>query len=93
MIKTQKITHFSLSDLAHHRNSAFHALHETLALDDAIKKATDMTSEQDTLIIVTADHSHTMSFGGSIKRGNPILGKCLLITIVYLIHFMSSFKL
>jgi len=45
-----------------------------LALDEAVKKAVDMTSDNDTLIIVTADHSHVMTMGGYSDRGNPILG-------------------
>lgn len=45
-----------------------------VAFDDAVEKAVSMTSDADTLIVVTADHSHTMSFGGYTWRGNPVLG-------------------
>jgi len=33
-----------------------------------------MTSADDTLIVVTADHAHTMAIVGYASRGNPILG-------------------
>jgi alkaline phosphatase len=62
-------------DHAHHSGNAFRAVTETVALSDAVRTAMEMTSDKDTLIIVTADHSHTMTFAGYPARGNPILGK------------------
>jgi len=62
-------------DHAHHSGNAFRALTDTVAFSDAIRTAMEMTSDQDTLIVVTADHSHTMTFAGYPARGNPILGK------------------
>jgi alkaline phosphatase len=62
-------------DHAHHSGNAFRALDETVALSDAIRAATKLTSDQDTLIVVTADHSHSLHFVGYPQRGNPILGK------------------
>ena len=51
-----------------------HALYETLAFEDAIQEAIDMTDEEDTLIIVTGDHSHAFDIQGYSYRGNDILG-------------------
>lgn len=62
-------------DHAHHSGNAFRALTDTVAFSDAIRVATELTSDKDTLILVTADHAHTMSFVGYPQRGNPILGK------------------
>lgn len=62
-------------DHAHHGNNAFNALWDTVALSDAVATAQRMTSADDTLIIVTADHSHVMTMAGYPARGNPILGK------------------
>lgn len=61
-------------DHAHHSGNAFRALTDTIAFDEAVKVALDMTAADDTLVIVTADHGHTMAFQGYPRRGNPILG-------------------
>lgn len=50
------------------------ALHDTVEFSQAVKEAVRLVNEEDTLIIVTADHSHTMSISGYAKRGNDILG-------------------
>lgn len=68
-------------DQAHHNNQAKLALADTVAMDDAIGVAKEMTAEEDTLIVVTADHSHVFNIAGYPKRGNNILGSCLLNSI------------
>ncbi|XP_072013014.1 alkaline phosphatase, tissue-nonspecific isozyme-like [Amphiura filiformis] len=61
-------------DHAHHEGFAALALTDTIAMDAAVTMAKQMTDDQDTLTIVTADHSHTMTISGYPTRGNPILG-------------------
>ncbi|WP_105253875.1 alkaline phosphatase [Pseudoalteromonas sp. T1lg75] len=62
-------------DHAHHAGNAYNALHDTVAFADAVQAAIDNTNSEETLIIVTADHSHVFTIAGYPKRGNPILGK------------------
>jgi alkaline phosphatase len=61
-------------DHANHDGNAFHALDETTAMSRAVRAAVEMTSADDTLVVVTADHSHVLHFAGYPARGNPILG-------------------
>ncbi|KKD62351.1 alkaline phosphatase [Grimontia sp. AD028] len=61
-------------DHGHHAGNAARALEDTSAYDAAIKVAMEKTDPQNTLIIVTADHAHTMIMNGYAERGNPILG-------------------
>ncbi|XP_050096378.1 alkaline phosphatase-like [Anopheles aquasalis] len=61
-------------DLAHHFTKAAKALSETVQLSEAVQVAQQLSSSDDTLLLVTADHSHTMSLSGYAKRGNDILG-------------------
>jgi alkaline phosphatase len=50
------------------------ALEEAFQFDVDVAAALNLTNSDDTLIIVTADHSHTLSMNGYPKRGNDILG-------------------
>jgi alkaline phosphatase len=62
-------------DHASHAGNAYRTFKDTVALSDAVREAVSKVNLNDTLIIVTADHSHTLTIGGYPKRGNPILGK------------------
>ena len=62
-------------DMANHEGNAYRALTDAIAMSEAVQAAADATSPDDTLIIVTADHAHTLTFVGYPARGNPILGK------------------
>lgn len=62
-------------DHAHHYDNAYRALTGTVELAAAVQLAMDRTDPDDTLIIVTSDHGHTMTIAGYPTRGNPILGK------------------
>nr|XP_021546035.1 intestinal-type alkaline phosphatase [Neomonachus schauinslandi] len=61
-------------DHGHHDSTAYLALTEAVMFDSAIDKASQITSEKDTLTLVTADHSHVFSFGGYTLRGSSIFG-------------------
>jgi alkaline phosphatase len=61
-------------DHAHHDGNAYRALRDTVALSDAVRAALQKVNLDETLIIVTADHSHTLFIQGYPIRGNNILG-------------------
>ncbi|XP_028443736.1 intestinal-type alkaline phosphatase [Perca flavescens] len=61
-------------DHGHHAGNAKRALYEAVEFDRAVGRAAELTSELDTLSVVTADHSHVFAFGGSSARGNSVLG-------------------
>ncbi|XP_056419204.1 intestinal-type alkaline phosphatase 1-like [Hyla sarda] len=62
-------------DHGHHDTNAKNSLTEAVEFDKAIHTAGELTSEDETLTVVTADHSHVFTFGGYTDRGNSILGK------------------
>ena len=61
-------------DHAHHAGNAYRALTDAVAMSNAVATAMRMTNREDTLILVTADHSHVFTIAGYPERGNPILG-------------------
>jgi alkaline phosphatase len=61
-------------DHGHHAGNAYRALTDAIALSEAVAAAVQETNPRDTLILVTADHSHVMTMAGYPERGNPILG-------------------
>lgn len=72
MVEGGKIDH------ALHDSHAKFALQEAVAFDDAIQAVLDKLREtdpqlKDTLVVVTADHDHTMTINGYAQRGSPIL--------------------
>jgi alkaline phosphatase len=69
MVESGRIDH------AHHAGNAHRALTDTIAFAEAIAVAKQMTNDTDTLLIVTADHSHVFTIAGYPSRGNPILGR------------------
>ncbi|MCK7597908.1 alkaline phosphatase [Microbulbifer sp. CAU 1566] len=69
MVESGRIDH------GHHAGNAYNALHDTIAFSDAIRAAAEKVNLEETLILVTADHSHVMTIAGYATRGNPILGK------------------
>lgn len=61
-------------DHAHHYDNAYRALTSTVELAHAVELAVERTDPDDTLIVVTSDHGHTLTLSGYPTRGNPILG-------------------
>ncbi len=68
MVESGRIDH------AHHASNAYRAMSDTIEFAKAIEAARSMTNGEDTLIIVTADHSHVFNIAGYPTRGNDILG-------------------
>ncbi|MEO6051252.1 MAG: alkaline phosphatase [Pyrinomonadaceae bacterium] len=61
-------------DQAHHYGNAYRALQDTVEFSNAVRAAIGKINLDETLVIVTADHSHTLTIMGYPVRGNNILG-------------------
>ena len=68
MVESGRIDH------GHHAGRAGWALEETVEFARAIQYAVENTDPDETLILVTADHSHVFTIAGYPRRGNDILG-------------------
>jgi alkaline phosphatase len=68
MVESGRIDH------AHHAGNAYRALDDAIEFANAVQYAMDNTNPEETLIMVTADHSHVFTIAGYPQRGNPILG-------------------
>ncbi|WP_369026295.1 alkaline phosphatase [Qipengyuania sp. RANM35] len=68
MVESGRIDH------GHHAGQAGYALEEAVEFAHAIQWAIDNTNPEETLILVTADHSHVFTMSGYPRRGNDILG-------------------
>ncbi|QDY71700.1 alkaline phosphatase [Qingshengfaniella alkalisoli] len=64
-------------DHANHANNAARVVTDGLAFAEAVAMADELTNDEDTLIIVTADHEHSIALNGYCGRGTPILGLCM----------------
>ncbi|MFM5258974.1 alkaline phosphatase [Aeromonas veronii] len=60
-------------DHALHGTNAKRSLTDAVALDEAVKTALGKVDLSNTLIVVTADHDHTMTINGYSAKGNPVL--------------------
>jgi len=68
-------------DHAHHDNLPKLAMEDTISFDEGVARALSLTSEKDTLIIVTADHAHPFTLGSWASLNNSILGEHLKILV------------
>lgn len=68
MIEAGRIDH------GNHAGRAGYALSEAQELSRAVETALSKVDLKDTLVMVTADHSHVLTMAGYATRGNPILG-------------------
>lgn len=61
-------------DHGHHETNAYLALTDAQAFAQAVETALSKVDLNETLVLVTADHSHPLTIVGYPVRGNPILG-------------------
>ncbi len=63
-------------DHANHGGNLHRVVTDGLAFAEAVAAAASLTDPAETLIVVTADHGHSITFNGYCGRGSPITGLC-----------------
>ena len=61
-------------DHGHHDGKPGYALLQAQEFNRAVEAVLERIDLSETLVLVTADHSHVFTMGGYATRGNPILG-------------------
>ena len=83
-------------DHAHHANYANRAMEETVAMHEAVQEALDYLERKDmldeTMIIVTSDHSHVMTMMGYAKRGTDIRGSIDIYIYIYMSFLLTFYR-
>jgi len=64
-------------DHANHAGNLARVVQDQKAFADAVAMADELTDDEETLIVVTADHEHAIAFNGYCGRGSNILGLCM----------------
>lgn len=85
-----------LIDKAHHEGHARKAIEETIEFDKAVRKTMQVLHDHglvdDTLVVVTGGHGHTMSINGYPNRNESIFGKnfCYAVHIFIFKNLMDK---
>lgn len=62
-------------------------------MEEAVRAVMNEVDLTETLLVVTADHSHVLTLGGlATLRGNPIFGQYIYFTCHFILMFIGLFS-